>query len=121
MKTNSNREGAQLAPVSTHDLLPSERALVSAMQEIGFGRLEFLRIARGEILLDPWPTCVRDVKFCSTWERPATSRDFLLKPQVAELFAYIRAVDAGEIRTLEVKHGLPFSMEIEMAGGRRHA
>jgi len=44
-----------------------------------------------------------------------------LKPQVTELFEYIRAVDAGEIRTLEVKHGLPFSMEIEMAGGRRHA
>jgi hypothetical protein len=29
-------------------------------------------------------------------------------------------VDAGEIRTLEVKSGLPFSMEIEMAGGRRN-
>jgi hypothetical protein len=33
----------------------------------------------------------------------------------------VRSVDAGEIRTLEVKHGLPFSMEIEMVGERRHA
>jgi hypothetical protein len=36
------------------------------------------------------------------------------------LFEYVRAVDAGEIRTLEVKSGLPFSMEIEMAGGCRN-
>jgi hypothetical protein len=123
LKTNSNRKGAQLAPVSTQDLLPSERVLVSAMQELGFGRFEFLRIDRGEILLDPWPTCVRDVKFGS--KDPGASKvppdEFELKPQVAEFFEYVRSVDAGEIRTLEVKHGLPFSMEIEMAGGRSHA
>jgi len=120
LKTNSNREGAQLAPLSTHDLLPSERALVEAMQDLGFGRFEFMRIDHGEIALDPWPMCVRDVKFCSTWERPTTAEDFLLKPQVTDLFEYVREVDAGEIRTLEVKHGLPFSMEIEMTGRRRH-
>jgi hypothetical protein len=119
LKTNSNREGAPLAPVSTHDLLPSERAFLGAIQELGFGRFEFVRIGRGEIVLDPWPVCVRDVKFCSTWERPDTGEDFLLKPQVSELFAYVRDVDVGEIRELEVRHGLPFSMEIELPGGRR--
>jgi hypothetical protein len=43
-----------------------------------------------------------------------------LKPQVAELFAYVRGVEAGEIRTLEVKNGLPYSMEVETTGGRRN-
>jgi hypothetical protein len=106
-------------PVSTRDLLATERTFVAAMTSLGFGRFEFLRIDRGELILDPWPTVVRDVKFCS--HDPGAAKTvpagFELKPQVAELFEYVRAVDAGEIRTLEVKSGLPFSMEIEMAGG----
>jgi len=109
-------------PTSTRDLLATERTFVTAMTNLGFGRFEYLRIERGELVLDPWPTTVRDVKFGS--HDPGVAKmppaDFELKPQVAELFEYIRDVDAGEIRTLEVKSGLPFSMEIEMAGGRRN-
>ena len=109
-------------PVSTSDLRSSERTFVAAMTELGYGRFEFLRIECGELVLDPWPTVVRDVKFCS--HDPGAAKtppaEFELKPQVAELFAYIRGVEAGEIRTLEVKSGLPYSMEIEMAGGRRN-
>ncbi|MFN3326105.1 MAG: hypothetical protein ACK5AZ_21615 [Bryobacteraceae bacterium] len=110
-------------PTSTRDLRPSERVFLAAMSDLSFGRFEYLRIERGELVLDPWPIVVRDVKFGSQDPGAAKipSAEFELKPQVAELFAYIRAVDAGEIRTLEVKHGLPFSMEIDMAGGRRHA
>lgn len=109
-------------PASTADLLPSERTFAAAMSRLGFGRFEYLRIERGELVLDPWPGVVRDVKFCS--QDPGTAKtppgDFELKHQVAELFEYIRDVYTGEIRTLEVKSGLPFSMEIEMAGGRRN-
>ena len=108
-------------PASTRDLRPSERQLVNAMTLLGFGRFEYLRIERGEIVLDPWPTAVRDVKFGSA--DPGSAKfppaDFALKAQVAQLFEYVRAVDSGEIRTLEIKHGLPFSMEVELPGGRR--
>jgi len=107
-------------PVSTRELSATERTFVAAMTNLGFGRFEYLRIERGELVLDPWPSVVRDVKFGA--QDPGTGRaipaDFELKPQVAELFEYIRDVDAGEIRCLEVKSGLPFSMEIEMAGRR---
>lgn len=107
-------------PISTRDLLATERTFVGAMTGLGFGRFEFLRIDRGELVLDPWPTVVRDVKFGCQDPGAAkiVSPDFELKPQVAELFEFIRDVDTGEIRTLEVKSGLPFSMEIETAGGR---
>jgi hypothetical protein len=109
-------------PVSTRDLRATERTFVEAMTSLGFGRFEYLRIERGELILDPWPGVVRDVKFGS--QDPGTERtfpaDFDLKPQVAELFEYIRDVDAGEIRCLEVKNGLPFSMEIELPGRRRN-
>jgi len=99
---------------STCDLRPPERAFETAMRQLRFGRFESLRITRGELVLNPWPKMVRDVKFCSKANQPeATSAEFSLKEQVVELFEYVRGVESGEIRVLEVKHGLPFSMEIE--------
>jgi hypothetical protein len=85
------------------------------MHDVGFGRFESLRIERGELVLDPWPTTVRGVKFGSvdTTAHTPPLGDFELKTQMAEFFEYVRAVDAGEIRCLELRHGLPFSMEIE--------
>ena len=102
-------------PTSTRDLSPAEWRFAHAMNDLWFGRFEFLRIERRELVLDPWPTTVRGVKFGSVdaAAQKHTPNDFELKGQVAEFFAYVRAVDAGEIRCLEVRHGLPFSMEIE--------
>jgi len=105
-------------PITTKDLLPSELAFLPAMQRLRFGRFEYLRIENGELVLDPWPTTVQAVKFGS--ENTVTSGtptdDFQLKRQVIELFEYVREVSAGEIRTLEIRHGLPFSMEVELSG-----
>lgn len=108
------------APTITAHLLPSEAAFTEAMQQLGFGRFEYLQIRGGQLVLDPWPAAVRDIKFGTPAHtgRPA-DRDSELRPQIAEFFAYVRDVDAGEIRELEVRHGLPFSMEIELVGGRR--
>ena len=100
--------------VSTHDLHPSERRFVTAMQELGYGRFESLEIHHGEFVLEPWPTTVRSVKF----GHPAPSQmgggsdEFELKKQIAELFAHVRSIRAGMIRVLEVRGGLPFCMEI---------
>lgn len=108
------------APTTTADLLPSEAAFIDAMQNLGFGRFEHLQIRGGELVLDPWPATVRDIKFGTPANTGGPAgKDAKLRPQVAEFFAYVRDVDAGEIRELEVRHGLPFSMEIELAGGRR--
>lgn len=102
-------------PARTTDLLATERCFVTAMNDLCFGRFEFLRIERGELVLDPWPTTVRGVKFGAsdaTAHKPLPDQ-FELKVQVAEFFEYVRTVDASEIRCLEIRHGLPFSMEIE--------
>ena len=106
--------------LSTQDMLPSEATFLAAMQQLGFGRFEYLQIRGGELVLDPWPTVIRDVKFATpTNTGKPTEHNSELRPQVAEFFTYVRDVDAGEIRELEVRHGLPFSMEIELQGGRR--
>jgi len=107
-------------PVTTQDLLPSEVTFVAAMQHLGFGLFEFLQIRSGELVLNPGPATVRHVKFGTpvmTGKPSAASSE--LRPQIAEFFAYVREVDSGEIREVEVRHGLPFSMEIELEGGRR--
>jgi hypothetical protein len=84
------------------------------MRSLGHGRYESLRIHNGELALDPWPLAIRDVKFGP--QDPGcekeVSAEFRLKRQVAELFEYIRSVDAGEIRLLEIHGGLPFAMQI---------
>jgi hypothetical protein len=109
-------------PATTQDLLPSEATFLAAMQQLGFGRFEYLQIRGGELVLNPWPVAVRDIKFAAAANcaKPSDATSDL-RPQVAELFEYVRDVDAGEIRELQVRHGLPFSMEIELAGARARA
>ena len=101
-------------PSSTRDLSPSERSFVHVAQQLGFGHFESIKIRCGALVLDPWPTVVQVLKFGAA-ESEASDRaeDFELKKSMAEFFEYIRGVDDGEIRCLEVRHGLPFSMEIE--------
>jgi hypothetical protein len=103
------------SPRTVGDLLPSERTLVMAMQHLGFGRLECLQIHTGKPVLDPWPKTIRATKFGSDhWETAqARSDEFELKRQVLELIEYIRSTAFGEILRLEIKYGLPFSMEVE--------
>src|SRR5436190_9158525 len=98
---------------STQDLRPSERRFVAAMQGLGYGRFESLRIRDAELILDPWPTTVRSIKFGNASPNKQHSRcvEFELKRQTAQLFEFVRSADSGEIRILEIRGGLPFAME----------
>ena len=100
-------------PASTGDLSPCERRFVTALRQLAFGHLECIQIRRGALVLNPWPTTVQVLKFGEAEPRAAESADFEIKKSMAQFFEYIRGVDDGEIRCLEVRHGLPFSMEIE--------
>jgi hypothetical protein len=101
-------------PCATRDLSPSERGFVILLQQLGFGHLESIRIRGGAVVLDPCPTVVRVLKFgAAESQPPSPSADFELKKSMSDLFEYIRGVDDGEIRRLEIRHGLPFSMQVE--------
>ena len=103
------------APTSTRVLYPSERRFLDAMRWLGFGRFEFLKVRDGELVLEPWPKTICDVKFGVQREAElgTTAEDFALKLEVLDFFKYLRSVKAGEIRTLEIRYGLPFTMTIE--------
>ena len=103
----------EFSPATTKSLSPAERRFVAAMQRLWFGRFENIRIQAGELELDPWPTTIRNLKFNPENSAPhVTATEFKLKQQVVELFRHIRSMEAGEIQTLQVRHGLPYSMEI---------
>lgn len=101
-------------PISTCDLRRSERMFMVEMQRLGYGRFESVRIESGELLMEPAPTVIRSIKFgSSTINRPKeVDGEFQLKAETAQLFQFVRGVDAGEILSLEVRGGIPFSMEI---------
>jgi hypothetical protein len=93
----------------------SKARLVELMQRINFGSIEKLVIINGELVFDPPPRVMREVKFCAeNGPRPeAAKQDFTLKAQVRDLFVQIETMDDGVIQLLEVKHGLPFKMIVE--------
>jgi hypothetical protein len=68
---------------------------------------------------------VHDVKFgtADTAEPSERPEQFDLKQQAAEFFAHVRGIEAGQIRCLTVKAGLPFAMQVEhgptVTGGHR--
>jgi hypothetical protein len=90
---------------------PHQR-LVDLMQQINFGRLENLVVADGQVVMDPPPRVVREIKFGSEngARRELSLGDFALKAQVVELMQYIDDLQDGEIDVLEIKGGLPFRM-----------
>lgn len=95
-------------------LTDPRKHLVREMQRINFGRIESLRYSDSEPELDPMPPRVREHKFSGeNGPRPEfATDDFLLKQQVVELFAFFDQMRNGVIEVLEIKHGLPFRMDV---------
>jgi hypothetical protein len=97
------------------ELAEPRQRLLRLMQDINFGRITF-QVRSGEPDLNqPWRTR-RTLKLPSGHNGPrseAGSADFeLCQAQTALLDALGRAND-GENVTVEVRHGLPFLVEIE--------
>ncbi len=104
----------------------AQRGLVELMQHINFGRIEELQVRAGEPVFSPPPRVIRKLKVgADNGPRPESAfDDFLLKSQIAELLEAIRTLGDGEVLVIDVRHGLPFAIEIEHAtagSGGRHA
>lgn len=94
------------------------RQLLETMQRLNFGRIEDLEIRKGEPMFNPAPRIVQDIKLGGeNGPRPElVAADFVLKSQVAEFFEHLTRIGDGSVETIEVKHGLPFKLVVEMAG-----
>jgi len=88
--------------------------LIELMQSINFGRIMGFKVLGGEPVLNPRPTIVRAHKLKGeNGPRPELSAaDFLLKQEIVELFNFLDDLQEGEIDLIEIKHGLPFLIEV---------
>jgi len=113
-------------PTTKSSLSPAQRQLVELMQQINFGRIEDLQVRAGEPVFSPAPRVVRKLKVGGdNGPRPESAYDdFLLKSRISELLESITAIGDGEVLLIDVRHGLPFAVEIEhfaAKDGERHA
>jgi hypothetical protein len=103
---------------NTFSSLPApHQRLVRLMQEIGFGHIDNLMIRDGLPIFDPPPRVIVDIKFGAD-NGPHTqlaNPEFALKQSIADLIAQLAQIGTGMVVCLMVRHGLPFSMNVEMA------
>lgn len=92
------------------DMSLNRRRLIELLQRVNFGRVEHLKIVKGEPAIDTSLRVVRDVKFGGeNGPRPEHgSANFVLKAQHLALFAEMDRIGDGWIELLEFKYGLPF-------------
>jgi hypothetical protein len=100
------------------DLSESELQLVRLIENLGVGRIERLPFRAGRPVLEPLPRIVAMVKMAGERGTPdlEARTGSCLKQSLFELFALMRRAVEGELLVVEVRHGLPFSVEIEWLG-----
>lgn len=108
---------------STHDLTATEHQLLRLMQQVGFGRLESLRVYGGQPDFGEL-RIIRDIKLGAGADGPPRpDGDFVLKQEAREFFTVLRGLDAAVIRKIEIRHGLPVHLQVqessEATGGGR--
>ena len=94
------------------------RRLLEAMQLLNFGRIEGLRVHRGEPVFSPAPRIVQDVRLGGgeNGPRPELAReDFALKSQVVEMFEHLGRLGDGSVAVIHIAHGLPCRLTIEQS------
>jgi hypothetical protein len=102
-------------PITKSSLTPGLARLIELLQTLNFGRIEALTIRGGQPVFDPLPRIIQKLKMgADNATRPEmTYADFRLKDGVIELLEVIARLHDGEIRSIEVRCGLPVSAEVE--------
>jgi hypothetical protein len=95
-------------PISKSCLPDPHRRLIETMQRLNFGRIA--------PIFGPGARFIQKVKIGGdNGPRPeATFDDFLLKKQTIELIETLTDLGDGLVLAIEIKHGLPFALEIEL-------
>ena len=90
-------------------LSPSRRALIRVLQALNYGSILDLKIVNGEVILDPRPEVLIDVRLDEDVSaRPELGlADFTLSAEVMRLLAQIDAFQNGTIEKIVVHAGLP--------------
>jgi hypothetical protein len=96
-------------------LSAAQTQLVELLQAVNFGRVEALQVNQGQPSFDPPPRVIQKLKFGGENGSRAEFgyADFRLKHGVVELLELISSIKKGEIRSIEIRFGLPCTVELE--------
>jgi hypothetical protein len=85
------------------------------MQQLAYGRIERLAIVNGEPVVVPPPRAYRDHRLtgANLQGREPNRADFILRPQVVDLFKAFDRIGNGTVAVLEVRDGLPYKLSME--------
>ncbi len=110
-------------PIAKSELSPAQMRLIEMFQRLNFGRVEGLIVRGGQPVFKPAPRIVQKVKIgAENGPRPeSTLRDFLLKQQTVEVLEVLDRIGDGQVHSIEIRNGLPVSMEVEEQAGGIHA
>ena len=102
-------------PITKSSLSGAQGRLVELLQTLNFGRIEGLRVEAGQPMFEPAPRLIQKLKMGGENgpRHETTLPDFWLKQQTSEMLAAIAQLGDGQVLSIEVKYGLPFSMEVE--------
>ena len=105
-------------PPTKSSLAPAQTRLVELMQAVNFGRIESLHVRDGEPTFSPPPRVIQKLKMGGNNSSRAEAEfsDFRLRHGVVELLEMISRLRDGEVRSIEIRFGLPVTAEIEWAG-----
>jgi hypothetical protein len=91
------------------------KRLIELCQSLNFGKIEDLPVREGQPHFDSQTRVIKEVKFCAE-NGPRgdfANPRFLHKPQIEDLLRQLDELQDAHIDILEIKHGLPFKMEIQ--------
>ena len=102
-------------PISKSTLSKAQSDLVGLLQRLNFGRLERLLVKSGMPVFEPPPRIIQKLKMGGdNAPRPeADLEDFFLKRPTIEMLQAIADLGDGQVLSIDIKHGLPFALEIE--------
>jgi hypothetical protein len=102
-------------PSTKSSLSAAQAQLVELFQALNFGRVEALRVSRGQPTFDPPPRVVQKLKFGGENGPRAEIGygDFRLKHGIVELLELISGIEEGKIISIEVRFGLPCTVELK--------
>lgn len=100
-----------------------EQQLLELMQEINFGYILDLKIQAGRPVMTPRPRVIYGIKIGGENGRRSECHgeggDFQLRHEVMELLGHFHRINHGKVHELVIKHGLPFSLNVEALGADR--
>jgi hypothetical protein len=103
-------------PISKSSLSKAQARLVELLQIVNFGRIEALRVHRGEPIFTPPPRVIQTLKMGGRNgpREEVNLEDFWLKQPIVDLLQTMRDIGDGELMAIAIAHGLPHLVERQL-------